>query len=146
MWRRITRAGRRAGAHNALGERGERAAADHLRAAGFTILWTNVVLPMGEVDIVARDPDGKTIVLVEVKARVPLPGMRPPEAQVNHAKRDKLRAMLAYLSKANNWTGVPRRIDVIGVDLPVQGEPVIRHHIGEVRLSAERRTARRTRR
>jgi len=126
--------GKRAGEHNKLGQRGEALAARYLRKKGFKVLWRSVVLPMGELDIIARDPDGKTIVIVEVKARVPMPGQPRPEAQVDAEKRAKLRSMLSYLTKANNWQGQPRRIDVVGIDFPEDGEPEVRHHEGVVRV------------
>ena len=126
--------GRRAGAHHKLGERGEALAARYLKQKGFKILWRSVVLPMGELDIIARDPDGKTIVIIEVKARVPMPGQPRPEAQVDAEKRAKLRSMLSYLTKANNWHGQPRRIDVVGIDFPTTGQPEVRHHEGVVRV------------
>jgi putative endonuclease len=49
---------------DAVGRFGERLAADHLRAAGLTILATNWRCPAGELDIIARD--GATLVFVEV--------------------------------------------------------------------------------
>lgn len=50
----------------ALGRRGEQAACEHLLAAGYRILERNARLRRGELDIVARAPDG-TICFVEVK-------------------------------------------------------------------------------
>lgn len=126
--------GKRAGEHHKLGERGEALAARYLKRKGFKVLWRSVVLPMGELDIIARDPDGKTLVIIEVKARVPVPGQPRPEAQVDAEKRAKLRSMLSYLTKANNWQGQPRRIDVVGIDFPEIGEPQVRHHEGVVRV------------
>ena len=50
-----------------LGERGERAAARHLKRQGMRILLRGYRTKQGEIDLIARD--GDTLVFVEVKAR-----------------------------------------------------------------------------
>lgn len=118
----------------ALGRAGEAHAVKTLKAAGYTILDRNVQLPMGEVDIVARDPDQRTIVLVEVKCRVLSEGAHPPpEAQVNARKRRVLVATLRYLTAANNWQARPKRIDVIAIDWGRQGAIATRHYQNAVK-------------
>lgn len=89
---------------------------------------------MGEADLLARDPDGRTIVLVEVKARVrPLserPEQRPPEAQINEDKRSTLRGIMTHLVRRNRWHHLPRRIDVVAVELEhgTMAIAELRHH------------------
>lgn len=118
----------------ALGRAGEAHAAKTLKSAGYTILDRNVRLPMGEVDIVAQDPDQRTIVIVEVKCRVLGEGAHPPpEAQINARKRRVLIATLRYLTTANNWQSRPKRIDVIAVDWGHKGPIATRHYHNAVR-------------
>lgn len=81
------------------------------------------------------DPDGQTIVLVEVKSRRvnPADSSTPrftPEASVHATKRRKLRRILARLVRANRWHSRPARIDVVAVEVPPDGSPIqptIRH-------------------
>jgi len=53
-----------------LGRMGEEAAEGLLRSLGYSVLGRNVQVPMGEADIVCRDCDRETIVIVEVKTRL----------------------------------------------------------------------------
>lgn len=123
-----------------LGRRGERAAARHLRGRRYRILGRNVRVPFGEADLVALDPDKRTIVIIEVKTRkvdrLVAPGQRRttplPELNVDRDKQRKLRSIARYLAKANRWTSRPIRIDVIAIDWPPQGKPELRHHQGGV--------------
>jgi putative endonuclease len=120
-----------------LGRRGEDAAAALLRRTGYRIIERNAVVPMGEADIVAQAPDGRTMVIVEVKSRRRAPGQpersatTPPEAAVTRRKRGKLAAIARHLARANNWQDRPVRIDVIAVEF-TDGvrEPALRHHVG----------------
>lgn len=131
--------GRRPGpspsARDPLGPAGERAAAKFLRRAGYRILGRNLRVPMGEADLLCLAPDRRTIVLVEVKTRrvnssADHPASPPPEASVHAAKRRKLTAILNHLAAANNWRSRPLRIDVVAVEWPDRGPPVLRHHTG----------------
>lgn len=64
-------------ANRSLGDRGERAAVDHLIKNGFRIVMTNFTVPIGrnskgvqktgEIDIIALD--GETLCFIEVKTR-----------------------------------------------------------------------------
>jgi putative endonuclease len=124
-----------AGDDRRLGRAGERAAARALRRAGFRILGRNVRVKFGEADLVALDPDGRTIVVVEVKTRrIPsalLPGERrptpAPELNVHSDKQRRLLAIARYLARANGWVGRPIRIDVVAIDWPARGRPQVRH-------------------
>ena len=51
-----------------LGRRGESEAAAFYRRRGAEVLDRNVSYPVGELDLICREPDG-TIVFVEVKTR-----------------------------------------------------------------------------
>jgi putative endonuclease len=126
-----------------LGRMGEHAAAGLLKSLGYTILGCNVEVPMGEADIVCRDRDRKTVVIVEVKTRLRRDGapdksnVMLPEASITAHKRRKLLSIARHLTRANKWHDVPVRIDVVAVEYDARGgddaKPTIRHHIGAVR-------------
>lgn len=121
-----------------LGARGERAAAWFLRRRGYRVLARNARLSVGEADIVCLAPDGRTIVVVEVKTRRRHP-QRPvaPEVNITAHKRRKLRQVAAMLARRNGWHQRPLRIDVIAVEYPAGGgTPQIRHHKGAVQGGA----------
>ncbi|MCE9589476.1 MAG: YraN family protein [Planctomycetes bacterium] len=111
-----------------LGARGERAAARHLKQAGYRILARNMRTKLGEIDLLALAPDGKTIVIVEVKSASG-DGV-PPEVHVNNHKRRKLTALASELARRKKWTDRAIRFDVVAVVLPPRGAAVIRHHVG----------------
>ncbi|MBN8644965.1 MAG: YraN family protein [Planctomycetes bacterium] len=121
-----------------LGRRGERAAAAHLKMHGYRLLRRNLRLRPGEVDLLMLAPDGRTLVIVEVKTKAVAPSSEtrpapPPEASVHAHKRDKLLQLRASLSRSRRYRGMPIRIDVVGVDWAERGEPMIRHHPDAVR-------------
>lgn len=125
-----------------LGDAGERAAARHLRRAGYRLLGRNQRTPIGEVDILARDPDGRTVVIVEVKSRRVGEREAPrPEAALTAHKRRKLVALAHDLARRRGWQDRPLRIDLIAIDFR-QGaaRPEVRHHVGAV--SADGRVGR----
>lgn len=119
-----------------LGARGEREAARLLRGAGFTILAGNLRATWGEVDLLAEDPDGRTIVVVEVKARKRKRGAAgasvnvAPEASITRAKQRKLIRLMDALTVANGWQGRPKRIDVVAVEFieREQDDEVVTRH------------------
>jgi len=114
------------------GARGEAAAARFLKAQGYKILARNLKNSQGEIDIVAQAPDQRTIVIVEVKSRLPgsdADGPRP-EVRVNEHKQRKLMMLAMQMVRRYRLHDRPVRFDVIGVDLCDEGEPVIRHHPG----------------
>jgi len=98
------------------------------------VLGRNVRNQVGEIDILAQAPDGRTIVVVEVKARLvkhPPGDDLVPELHVDERKQHKLSMLGASLAKQRKWADRPIRFDVIGIDLPpVRSDvkPVIRHH------------------
>ncbi len=111
------------------GRRGERVAARWLRKNQFRVIGRNVSVGVGEADIVCIAPDKRTLVIVEVKARKLSDRDRlPPEASVGAQKQHKLRLVAKALAKRPGFDNRPVRIDVIGVDLPAKGKPIVRHH------------------
>ena len=125
----------RLGIDRSVGSRGERAAAGHLRRHGYRILARNLRNKLGEIDILAEAPDGRTIVVVEVKSSAVRPGddgrsaNPPPEVHVNRAKQRKLVSLACQTARRNRLADRPIRFDVIGVELPTKGRPTIRHHV-----------------
>jgi putative endonuclease len=105
--------------------RGERIAEKWLRSHGYRILQRNLRIGDDEADLVARDPDGRTIVIVEVKTRTDRDSL--PEARVDHRKVFRLSRLAANLQKRRMYRDQPLRFDVIAVNLPLDDEPRVRH-------------------
>lgn len=116
------------GAHRRRGRAGERLAAKHLKSKGYRVLARNLRSRHGELDLVVWSPDG-AVVAVEVKAGAANPAF-PPELHVTPAKQRKIVALLAQVARRHRLTGKRLRFDVVAVEFPEQGEPVIRHHAG----------------
>ncbi|MCW5769506.1 MAG: YraN family protein [Phycisphaeraceae bacterium] len=134
---------RRAGHAANIGAWGEREAEKMLRQKGYAIIGRNVVTPHGEADLVCRDPDGRTMVIVEVKSRVVRgEGIHHrPERAVDRSKSARLRRIARGLRGANGWWDRHVRVDVVAVERvgdETQGQIQTRHHEGLVRLSARR--------
>lgn len=115
-----------------LGRRGERVAARFLKRLGFRVLERNVELTRGELDLLCLAPDGETVVVVEVKARLVGPGGSPadfrPESAITHQKRAKLRSLTQSLRRSRGWLERPIRIDVIAVEFRAGSKPEVRHY------------------
>lgn len=135
VWTRLIAAlrrrfGRDASATKRLGRLGEDAACRLLRDSGYAVVERNVRVPMGEADIIARDPDGVTMVVVEVKARRRTDrGVVSPEVNITAWKRRKLRAIARHLTRANGWDAARVRVDVVAVEVG-EGEALTRHWVG----------------
>ncbi len=96
---------------------GERLAARHLEARGYTIGATNVRVGRAELDIVAVDPRG-TAVVVEVKTIV---ARHPDDDPLTRADAEKL----AVVRRAAARLEPPaRRVDVVGVTIRRDGVAV----------------------
>jgi len=128
-------------ASDTWGVRGEGAAAAFLKSRNFRVLGRSLRLGAGEIDILAEDPDGRTIVVVEVKTRVRRAGQPErsartlPEASITARKRRKLVVLARAIVRANGWAARPLRIDVIAVEWNErENDPVVRHVVGAVRV------------
>ncbi|MCB9838956.1 MAG: YraN family protein [Phycisphaeraceae bacterium] len=119
------------GSRDPIGPAGERVAARKLRRDGYRVIARNVRTGSGEVDLVCVAPDRRTIVFVEVKTRrVGGSGAAParrPETSVGAHKQEKLRRLAREVARKRGWTGRPLRIDVVAVEWPARGRPVVRH-------------------
>jgi len=111
-----------------VGRRGERLAAKWLAQRKYRILERNLPLVDDEADLVALDPDGRTIVIVEVKTRIS--DQIPPELAVTRTKQFRMTRLAARLQRRSRFKDKPFRFDAIAVVLPQAGEPIIRHHPG----------------
>ncbi|MGI9013308.1 MAG: YraN family protein [Phycisphaerales bacterium] len=109
-----------------LGERGEEFAATWLKERGYVILERNFQAGRDEADIVATDPDGHTIVIIEVKTRKDDHIM--PEEHVNRTKQHNLSRAAARLKQRPGWYERPMRFDVIAIVWPEGCQPIVRHH------------------
>jgi putative endonuclease len=102
----------------ALGQLGERLAAQHIEARGYRLIERNYRCPYGELDILAWD--GDTLVAVEVRTR--LGGTEAaPEESIGRRKRERL-CGLAEHYRAERFPDVQRlRIDVVAVHFTAGG-------------------------
>lgn len=109
---------------HALGYRGERVAAKHLRGLGLRILIQNYRCDAGEIDLIASDQG--TIVFVEVKSRSTDEAQYPHEAlrrpQIMH-----LKSAAKYFLMERQLQARPSRFDVVSVLWPPGGTPQIEH-------------------
>jgi putative endonuclease len=111
-----------------LGARGERVAARFLQKAGYRILERNKTVGNDEADLIALDPDGRTVVIVEVKTRED--GTLAPEESVNAVKQHRLTRLAMRLQKEPDLRDRPFRFDAMAVVWPRGGVPEIRHIVG----------------
>jgi putative endonuclease len=100
-----------------LGAFGERVAAHHLEAAGFTIVDRNVRISRTEVDIIARD--GTDTVFVEVRTRRGAPGLAAES--IVPAKLQRIWAFALTYCEREGIDPDSIRIDVVVVELDGRG-------------------------
>lgn len=98
-----------------LGERGEKAAARHLRRQGYKILVRRFRTKSGEVDIVCRDKDW--LVFVEVKTRRDEALGAPSEAVDKTKQRHMSKVALDYL-RLLGYPKINFRFDIVEVLWP----------------------------
>ncbi len=108
------------------GARGERLSARMLKKKHYRLMAQNLRNRFGEIDIVALAPDGKTVVIVEVKTAEDPKAL--PELRVDHHKQRRLTALAAQVVRRYGLHGLPIRFDVVAVNLPPGADPVIRHY------------------
>lgn len=122
----LERVGRRGGGDaTSPGVRGERVAERWLHKHRYRVIDRNLRVGDDEADLIARDPDGRTIVIVEVKTRTDRDSL--PEERVDHRKQFRLARLAANLQTRKRYRGRPFRFDVIAVNLPPDDEPLVRH-------------------
>jgi len=111
-----------------LGTTGEDAVARYLVARGYRVLDRNWRIRAGEIDLIARSPDGE-LVFVEVKSRTSLSYGDPLEA-ITPLKAHRLQKLaLAWLVTQGEW-GSSYRIDCAGVLISRDGRQEIDYREG----------------
>jgi putative endonuclease len=115
-----------------LGAHGEDLAARFLMKQGYRILDRNLKLVDDEADLVAIDPDGRTVVIVEVKTR--RNDTIAPEWSIHHSKQAHMARLASRLQRRSLYRDRPFRFDAIAVIVSNEhtepaAEPVIRHHV-----------------
>lgn len=117
----------------ALGDLGERIAAQHLTRAGYTILASNFRTRYGELDLVAVD--SRFLVFCEVKTRIAGTRRGPdgPFDAIGPKKRLQVRAMAREWLVSAEAAERPRppelRFDAIGVLISRTGRLVSLDHL-----------------
>lgn len=113
----------------ARGRKAEEAAGDYLRSRGWEIEDRNHRTPVGEIDLVCRD--GRTLVIVEVKARS---GSHFGEAleSVGPRKARRLRAAAAWWMAERGRITHEVRFDVVVVMLEDDGSLRSLAHLSDV--------------
>jgi putative endonuclease len=112
---------------SSTGSKGEAAACAYLRKQGCQILGRNLRLAGGEIDILAQAPDGRTVMVVEVKTSDQRSQGQPPELRVTPVKQRRIQSATVAAIRRFRLHDRPIRFDVIAVILAPKGPPVIRH-------------------
>lgn len=105
----------------ALGRRGEERAAEFLEERGWRVIARNWRCREGEIDIVAVEPDGRTLVVVEVKSRSGT-GYGAPLETITYAKACRLRRLGTLFVRERRLRPPRIRVDAVGVLWPRDGE------------------------
>ena len=108
------------------GDLGEELAANLLVTHGYRIVEQNFRCKGGEVDIIARAPEDKSLVFIEVKTRRGLTYGVPQLAVTPFKQRQISKAALTWLSK-NKLHDSNARFDVIAILLHTDGQHTIEH-------------------
>jgi putative endonuclease len=95
-----------------------------LKRRGYRVIERNLRLGDDEADIIALDPDGSTIVLVEVKTR--RRASPAPEESIGSAKRFRLARTAARLQQTR-YPNRALRFDVMTIIWPEGEDPQIKH-------------------
>jgi putative endonuclease len=105
---------------------GEALAASYLARNGYGIVARNYRCRLGEVDLIARGPDG--LVFVEVRTRRH-PALLAPEETIGRGKAERMIRSAEHYLMDTGQEGVGWRLDVIAVELGKGGDLVrIEHH------------------
>ena len=112
-----------------LGAAGEAQAAAYLEARGYRVLERNLRYPVGEIDIIARTPEG-VLVFVEVRTRRGAGGRTAALESVDGRKRRRVaEAAAAYLAEHEEDAPCGVRIDVIAVSAGAGGRLRVAAHV-----------------
>jgi len=95
-----------------IGKTGEKEAVAHLKAKGYTILFTNYRNSRREIDIIAKYEE--TIIFVEVKKRKNAT-YGSPESFVSLAQKKRICKAAEHFMRMENWFG-EIRFDIISIE------------------------------
>jgi putative endonuclease len=109
-----------------IGALGEQLAADHLIGLGMRLVARNWRCRYGELDLIAVDPAGDTVVFVEVKTRTG-DGFGGLAQAVTPQKARRLRRLAGIWLAAQDQRWASVRIDVIGVRIGRRRTPELTH-------------------
>lgn len=115
------------GVRASVGMRGERLAAAYLRKANYRILARNLRVHKAEIDILAIAPDGRTLVIAEVKTVEHAVAARPAVLRVDAHKQKMLTQAAVIVARKYRLQDRPLRFDVLTVELPSDGPAVVKH-------------------
>ena len=110
--------------HLEIGKLGENLAAEYLQNKGYQIIRQNFRAGKGEIDLIARTPEG-CLVFVEVKTRA-LDGFGGPEEAVDRKKQDIIARTAGSFMEQIGHEG-ELRFDIISVLLANGQLKSIRH-------------------
>jgi putative endonuclease len=104
-----------------FGDFGERVAANHLEAKGYTVLERNWRVREGEVDIIASR--GADLIFVEVKSRKGR-DLGAPEEAITPRKAAHLRAAASAYTQLHPEAPPNWRIDAVVIELDARGRVI----------------------
>ena len=111
-----------------FGQRSERYAAKYLRATlRHRVLAANVADAAGELDLIALDPDGVTLVVVEVRS-VSAGDPARAAASVDFVKQRRVAETALRFLKRRRLLDHPVRFDVLAIAWPPGRTPVVAYH------------------
>ena len=84
------------------------------------------VVSNDEADLIALDPDGATIVIVEVKTR--RDDRVRPEENITPTKMYRMARLASRLQQSGPFADRPMRLDAIAIHWPEGGKPDLRHY------------------
>jgi len=116
------------------GNLGEELAETFLVDRRYRILERNFRCKGGEVDIIARDPQDKSLVFLEVKTRRSLKYGVPQLAVTPFKQRQISKAALTWLSR-NKQHDANARFDVIAILLTSDGQHSVEHIVNAFELA-----------
>ncbi|MEO8398193.1 MAG: YraN family protein [Ignavibacteriaceae bacterium] len=111
-----------------FGDEGEELAAELLQNKSYEIVERNYRFGKGEIDIIAKSPDKKFLIFVEVKSRKNLE-FGEPEYAITKNKMSQLRKIAsAYIYEKEINEDVDFRFDVVAILFRQKQKPLIEHY------------------
>ena len=103
-----------------LGSLGEKDAGKYLqKSKGFKLIGRNFQTKWGELDLIMEE--GKTVVFVEVKARVS-PSLGSPLEYIDPNKVRHLKKAIDFYLNSNGWGDRQCRLDAVGIEYEIVDE------------------------